>query len=432
MDEKLNLRMTYKLSLILLAFSLIVGCKEEQSYTIATLEEGATYYNNGIAISEILKRVDVNFEVLSDKGLGSYVNCRKLWNDEVDFAIAQNDTRAIDFLEDDMSIAESKIRTVMPLYPEILFVIHSDSIEPASLRDLVNGRRIGVGPPNSGTSIFFRNLLTHFGIDSSEYNFVYTPWSENIVSDRIDVSVSLSGFHSAGFIDMLQNKNCAMFSFGSIDLYKKGSSIEGFCMNYPSAKPYIIPKNAFGKKPETPIMTISIDAVLFCHRDVDSYAIYKIVDEIYKQKNILAAMDPLLGGLTEDFDRNSLGFPLHEGSKMYLERNQPSFFEKYAETFGVILSLLIATSGAFAALIRMRKTRKKNRIDIYYQKLLDIETKYDSDENYNSEIALKNIKRVKEEAVELLIDEKLTANESFNIFLNLSDTLVRKIHQKRL
>ncbi len=117
---------------------------------------------------------------------------------------------------------------------------------------------------------------------------------------------------------------------------------------------------------------------------------------------------------------------------MYLERNQPSFFEKYAETFGVILSLLIATSGAFAALIRMRKTRKKNRIDIYYQKLLDIETKYDSDENYNSEIALKNIKRVKEEAVELLIDEKLTANESFNIFLNLSDTLVRKIHQKRL
>ena len=44
---------------------------------------------------------------------------------------------------------------------------------------------------------------------------------------------------------------------------------------------------------------------------------------------------------------------------------------------------------------------------------------------------MKDIELCKEEAVKLLIDEKLTANESFNIFLNLADTLIEKIYQKK-
>jgi TRAP transporter TAXI family solute receptor len=418
----------------LFLFLLLVccfSCKKDNEYTMATLDVGTTYYRNGMAISEILKQKDIKIEILTGKDFGSYTNCRMLWNDEIDFAIAQNDTKVIDFLEEGMSIADSKIRTVTPLYPEILYVLYADTIHPTSLRDLVTGRRIGVGPENSGTSKFFRFLLTHFTIPASDYTFVYTSWADNEVGELMDISVTLAGYNTPNVLDMVHNKNCEIYSFGKVDLFQRGSSVEGFCMSYPAARPFIIPMNTYGSKPSQPALTIAIDAVLLCNKEMDPYVIYSIVEEIFKQKNVLSNIDPLLCGLTENFQQTSLSFPLHEGTKMYLERNEPSFFERYAETIGVVFSILIAGIGAFATLVRWRKHNKKNRVDTYFQKVLNIESnlpRIDTEDKCRK--AVEELKSIKHKAFNLMIDEKLEANESFNIFLTLVDNLIIRIEKK--
>ena len=397
-------------------------------FKIATLEQGTTYHKNGVAISEILKGIDIDMQVLDGKQLGSFENCRMLWSDEVDFAISQNDIKVLDFLEPGMTITDSKIRTVMPLYPEVLYIIHHDSLNPKSLRDLIVGNRIGLGPENSGTSSFFIDFLNHFGIDTSLYTIVHTPWTQNVVSSEIDVSVMLAGIHVEEVSVMLEAMNCQLFKFPDIQFFEKGSSVDGFCMNYKAAHPFIIPKNTFGTKPLEPVLTIAIDAVLLCHRDIDEMTIYNICEEIYSQKNILAEMDPLLAGITDNYDENLLSFPLHEGAKKYIERNKPSFFERYAELFGVVLSIIIAIVGALMGLSKILRRKKKNRVDVYYSKLMEIEKQFDNDNsNYSAKNAISDIKAIKEEAIQLLIDEKLSANESFNIFLNLCETLTSKI-----
>lgn len=410
---------------------LSTACKKDTEYNMATLDIGTTYYRNGMAISEVLLQKDIKIEILTGKDFGSFENCRMLWNDEIDFAIAQNDTKVIDFLEEDMSIAESKIRTVIPLYPEILFILYSDSIKPTSLHNLVKGRKIGVGPENSGTSKFFRFLLDHFNVPPDDYTFVHTTWLENEVGEKIDISVTLAGYNTPNVLDMIHNKNCEIFSFGEVDLFQKGSSVEGFCMSYPAARPFIIPMNTYGSTPSKPALTIAIDAVLLCHKDIDPYTIYSIVEEIYKQKNVLANIDPLLNGLTEKFEQTSLSFPLHKGTQLYLNRNEPSFFERYAELMGVIFSIIIACIGALATLYKWRQHRKKNRVDIYYKKALKIENEINE---LNDEIkcisALEELKTIKHKAFELMIDEKLNANESFNIFLSLVDNLIIRIERK--
>jgi len=207
-------------SIFLALILLSISCKKDKEYNMATLDVGTTYYNNGMAISEVLLQKDIHIEILTGKDFGSFENCRMLWNDEIDFAIAQNDTKVIDFLEGDMSIADSKIRTVIPLYPEILFILYSDSIQPTSLYDLVKGRRIGVGPENSGTSKFFRFLLNHFDIPNEDYTFVHTTWLENKVGDKIDISVTLAGYNTSNVLDMVHNKNCEIFSFGEVNLFQ--------------------------------------------------------------------------------------------------------------------------------------------------------------------------------------------------------------------
>ena len=410
---------------------VFASCSNDKSYTMATQTKGTTYYTVGMAISEILKQVDVEMDILAGEELGSFVNCKMLWNDQVEFAIAQNDTKIAAFMETGMSISDSKIRTVAPLYPEILYVLHSDTLNPSSFSDLITGRRIGVGPINSGTSRFLKRLLIHFGIDSSKYTMVNTPWLENYVSDQIDVSVILAGFNTVTITDMLNKKNCEIFSFGNINLFEKGSSVEGFCMNYSNARPFIVPKSTYGIKPENPIMTIAVDAVLLCNKKVDDYTVYKIVDELYKQKSLLADMDQLLNGLSENFDRNKLGFPLHEGSKKFLNRDKPTLFERYAELAGVVISIFLAGFGGITTFVHRKKMNKKNRMDVYYEKVLRIENKFDvMNTKGQVEGAIKEIKEIKHEAFNSMISEKLTANEGFNIFLTLVDNLTLRLEKK--
>jgi hypothetical protein len=295
----------------------------------------------------------------------------------------------------------------------------------------VVGKRIGVGPENSGTSKMFKFVLEKFGIDSSRYVFVHTPWLENVVSDSIDISVTLAGFNTVTVTGMMATGRPKIFSFGNVEQLGKGSPIEGFNINYPSAKPYIIPMNTYGSSPKEPVVTLAIDSVLLCRKDIDEYTIFNIVEEIYKQKNILAEIDPLLSGLNENFDRNSMSFPLHPGTLMYLNRNRPSFFERYAEMIGVVFSITIALFGGLVSLFRWRKSVKKTRIDKQYEEVLNVEKNL---ENFNTlescTAAIENLTTIKKHAFELLIKEKLAANESFDIFLTLVDNLVKRIERR--
>ncbi|HQL71211.1 MAG TPA: TAXI family TRAP transporter solute-binding subunit [Bacteroidales bacterium] len=129
-----------------------------------------------------------HFVMLEDKELGSFVNCKKLYSGEVDFAIAQNDTRISGFISADGSVVDSKIRTVLPLYPEILFIVYADSIAANDIGELVTGRRIGVGPHNSGTHRFFKPIsITVASI--ALYTPLYIPHGLKTLYPKTSISV---------------------------------------------------------------------------------------------------------------------------------------------------------------------------------------------------------------------------------------------------
>ncbi|MEM1408512.1 MAG: hypothetical protein AAGG59_17140, partial [Bacteroidota bacterium] len=81
-----------------------------------------------------------------------------------------------------------------------------------------------------------------------------------------------------------------------------------------------------------------------------------------------------------------------------------------------------------------QKTRKKNKIDVYYNKLITIRGKIRAITcSGEADALLEEVKNIQEETVELVVREKLMADESFSIFLNLSKMISDEItatHQR--
>ncbi|MFC1553361.1 TAXI family TRAP transporter solute-binding subunit [candidate division KSB1 bacterium] len=411
---------------------VLFGCSNDsQKYRIVSAAEGSTYYNTGKYISDLLRDVnDIDLEELTGIELGSITNCRLLASDSADLAIIQNDTRVDLAFPDSGSFPISEIYSVLPLYPEITYIIYKKGTNPKSLKDLITGRRIGMGPSDSGTARLMREIFSHFGIASSDYTPIYTDFYNNVLSDTIDVCCRVTGFDNKRIEKMLVEGG-KLFSLGDSELAGRGSIVDGFCMKYPAAKPFIISKRMYGSEPETPVLTLAVDAVLITRKDMDNDRIYEIIKTILENKHFLTSKDPLFGALTEQFNYYNLTFPLHEGAKMYLERNEPSFIERYAELTGVFLTGVIALCGGVFALYERGKRRKKDKIDRYYMEVISVEKQTDnivSIEEFQE--VIRKVKELRVHAIEQLIAEKLSADESFRIFLTLTNDVINNISLK--
>jgi len=143
-------------SVILAAFTCCSNKKKE--YVMATSSPGATYNNIGKSIAEIWEMNGLGkIKVLEGTELNSKTNCLLLIDRKADFAFVQNDTRVEEFVT--YNVIDSKIRTVLPVYPEILFIVYHDSLKPKSLKDMVMGRNVAIGPTTSGTARFMKILF---------------------------------------------------------------------------------------------------------------------------------------------------------------------------------------------------------------------------------------------------------------------------------
>ena len=407
--------------------------KDKKYFSIATASSSSTYYNVGNILSDVInKESDFNISVLSNDSLNTITNCKLLTSQKIDLALAQNDTPFDAITSDSSSVNQSRIRSLFPIYSEILFIIVPDTVHAKSLKELITGRKIGMGPLNSGTAAFLKVLFKKFGIEDSTYTPVFTPFGQNKLSNlNIDISCAVTGFNNSRIRHMLTNEQGRIFSLDNYKLLKHGSYVDGFCMKYPRSEPFIIPKGIYNTKPYNPVLTVAIKSVLLTHSEIDDLDIYHLVETIFKNNQLLANHDALLGELSENFDANKLNFPLHDGMNMYLERNKPSFFERYAELTGVLFSIFVVSIGAINTFKKSLIKKKKDQIDVYYELILKIEEEISDAKNIEKLDSLSiKIRDLKKKAFTLLVDEKVEANESFRIFISLSNDTLELIEKK--
>ncbi len=422
-------KVLFQLSLFGFLWISAFSCQDSKTYTMATSTESASYLRVGEEMAKLFElETDVKIKVLSGENMGSDRNIHLLANLEVDFAFAQGDTK-IKGSDIENFKGNHHIKTVLPLYPEVLFIIYPDSIEAENLSDLVRGRKVGLGPKDGGTASFMHRLLEHYGISDNEYEAIYSSYEENVVSEQIAISCALTGFNNQRIYNMLA-KGHKIFSLGDPNLAYKGSSVDGFCLIHGPAHPFIIPKFTYMKQPVEPILTIAVDAILYTHEEVDKYVIYHLAEAIFNNKQYLGSKNQLLTQITENFDENDLNYPLHEGARMYLERDKPNFFERYGKILG---SILLALVTGIPMAYRTYKQKKKDKIDQFYELALASEEKVDKANSMEELLEIQQeMNVIRKKAYQLLIDERLDANPSFRIFTDLIHDVGLRLERKMM
>ncbi len=332
----------------------------------------------------------------------------------VDFAIVDN-----------LSDLTDNVRTIIPLYPQILHVLHRRSESYETIESLLVNNKIYAGAKGSGTYRFVRSLMRQYGLSARRVTFV-----SDLELFEADVIFS--------FTDLLSNdelrdlSDYELFSFDDVENYGKGSLVEGLCTIYPQFEPYILAKDVYGDYTKKPILTLRVGAVLVGNAQLPKEVVYDIVQALDENKQRINNINPLLYDFSGVFDPANLNYKLHEGSRNYLNRYEPSFLEKYAEVFSVIISIFVALASAFFTITSWQRTKKKNKIDVYYQKIVRIraEVEHLTDPPSANKL-IKAIKNIQEETIELVVREKLLADETFSIFLNLSKLVTEEIKEKK-
>ena len=405
------------LLVVLCAGCILGACDRVPVFTLATHQNNTQPAEVGEYLAEVLSQQHGwKLEVLAGKPYNAEANIDLVAEGKVDFGITTNAIQ----LERALGV-----RTVLPLYPEIIVVLYNESVgAPKSLEELLSKKRVGVGPKELRHSQLMLDLIRGFGIDLGIFHPVYTPLAEmDVLGDQMDVLFTFAGTDLARIERQLIN-GAKLFSFDDYTLRGKGSTVDGFLLRHPNFQSFIIPKNTFDRLPETPILTLAAEMLLISSQDADESEVYDLVSTVFDNASYLSQQNPVLGFLSFDFDEAKLSFPLHEGTRQYLNRDQPSFLERYAEVFALVFSVIVVVFGLLSSASRVLKKRKKDRIDVYYEKILHLEQRSFPNEQAIRQ-ALGELSELKIRALRQLQHEKLQADESFTIFLDL-------VHQTRL
>ena len=324
----------------------------------------------------------------------------------------------------------SDIATVMPLYPTVLHIGRREG--PSSLPglEMLRGATIFAGPEGSASRLVFERIAARMNLGSDEYRYVngiddapdivivYSPIAPERITEIRDLRVDFPDFE--------------LVTMGAPQDIGTGNIIDAAVLMNPHFQPFVIPMGTYGELTKQPIVTVAVDKILVTRSDLDDAVVYDLINEILRLRPALAAKWPgLFQQLSDDFDTSRSTFIVHAGTQAFLQRTAPTIYERYSGVAEVAVTLIVALASAAFALVRIFKMRRKNRIDGFYTRTIALQRSID-DSSGSDEIArvAQEVRDLQNVAFDLLVDEKLAADESFRIFITLSNDVLQQLGEK--
>lgn len=335
---------------------------------------------------------------------------------EADIALVSND---LPFRAD--------IATVMPLYPTVLHIGHfGEDVETFDL-EMLRGKSIYAGKEGSASRYVFERIAHRIHLSAEEFRYV------EHFEERPDIVIVFSPI-SPQRLDELRDAlqdypEFQLISMGSPEDIGKGTLIDAALLMNPNFRPFVIPVGTYGASSSEPVLTVAVDKMLVARRDLPSASVYYLINEILRLKPAMSALRPgLFESLPDDFDVSRSRYIVHAGAQAYLQRDAPSVYERYSGIAEVVATVVLGLVSAIFGGMRLYKMRRKNLIDTFYvrtialQRSISEQTSDDDRQRIAGEV-----RELQTQAFDLLIDEKLAADESFRIFITLSNDVLRQL-----
>lgn len=197
-------------------------------------------------------------EYLHTKGLGGSVVVTTGAAENVDRLVDPADSVNAAFAYG-MAITEAHRKEIVSLgsisYDPIWIFYRKDRI--AHLEDLHSlvGRRVGIGPPRSGTYAIARQLLATYGIDlEKDGSFVpdgFPEGARNFLEGRLDALVIVASIQDAIVQKLVRSEGIEIYSFGNATAFEK---------RYNSLEKVVLPAGSLAIFPPVPARDVSLVA----------------------------------------------------------------------------------------------------------------------------------------------------------------------------
>ena len=317
------------------------------------------------------------------------------------------------------------ISTVMPLYPTVLHIGHIGNREFEIGTELFRGAKIFAGPAGSASRMMFERYISRSDLSPADFTYV-----EDAGGGLPEVFVVFAPISPDRLAQLLADyPDMRLVSSGEPGDVGTGSPIDAMILMNPQLEPFVIPVGTYGDATPEPILTVAVDMLLVARSELSESVVYDLVSEINRLRPALASQRPgLFQRLSDDFDTGNSTFVLHPGLVAYLDRNEPTIYERYSGVAEVLVTVIVALFSAIFAGVRIYQMRRKNRIDAFYTEVIAIRsTLSDSSTDDDRTAATQEIRKLQNTAFEMLVDEKLSADESFRIFISLSNDTLRDL-----
>jgi TRAP-type uncharacterized transport system substrate-binding protein len=316
------------------------------------------------------------------------------------------------------------ITTVMPLYPTVLHILYRRVRSADSVEDLLRGATVNAGPVGSASRQLLTEILDGLDIAADEVEFVDKP------TTLPDVNLVYVPISPERIRDFLEQEGVVgeyrFLSFGSPEDVGSGGEIDRAVLLNPRVSPFIIPVGTYGDLPEEPVLTLAVDKLLVSSPGLDSTVIYDLIDDL--QPALSARFPMLFQRLREEFDASGSTFVLHPGAQAFTQRDAPTFYERYSGVAEVLVTLVIGLISGSYAVVQIYNRRRKNRIDGFYKDVMAIRDSINERSTANERAAaVERVRELQNTAFDMLIREKLAADESFRIFVTLSNDIIAQL-----
>ena len=309
------------------------------------------------------------------------------------------------------------VETVMPMYATVLHVAYRDDIELAERGELTPGATYFAGPSGSPSQQMLLQVAARDGLDPEDMRFVDSlEQNPDAIVVFAPVLKELAG----------RLRGYSLFSLGDPDDIGRGSVVDGASLLNPHLRPFVIPVRTYGKVPKKPIVTLAVDKLLVARADVPDPVIYDLIGEILRLKPALSADNPgLFHQLSANFDLSSTTFVAHPGALAFVAKDEPTVYERYSGVAEVAATLFFGLVSGLYAAIKIYGIRQKNRIDRFYRSAMEVRDSAQGSSDLGvRRKAVGDLRSLQNEAFRLLVDEKLAADESFRIFITLSNDII--------
>lgn len=316
--------------------------------------------------------------------------------------------------------SKRELRTVIPFFHEVLVVVSRHKMTQKQVDDHIrNGDYLVLAKENDELD-FFKRLMPSFTGDSTiNYRLEkHFDLKKDVAENNVLLFFSALENYELG--QMLFQGESYIYSLDHEETFGHGSFIEGFCKSYKKTTPYILSRYSFGVTLDKPIYTLAVHELLIAQASLSNKVVYDLIQTIHHHHIVPIFESSNSYTFEVNHQDINLSFPFHEGTLDYLNRDKPSFVERYSEFMGFMLSALILLMGLVASLKATVNQRKKDRMDEYYRELIELKediNKYTYDELRDKLTSMQNT------VFELLIREKLSANNEFLIFMMLWDEI---------